>query len=372
LFKESLEKLGFVQSSYDECLFTRNGLVVLCHVDDCLLFHKDDAQIDSFMQELKDLLPANNEAVESSEHMTVYQYLGIEVIMEHKGSHRTVTLKQTRLIKRILEAMQMANCNPRRTPANEEMLGMDKTGPPFHDTWDYASIVGMMMYLVNTRPDIQTAVHQCARFTHNAKKCHGEAAKHIARYLQGTSDRGLEFKLGNWPNLQLDAYVDSSFANLFSVEDPQDPISSKSRSGYVFYFCGCPIHWVSSLQKLTTVSVNESEYVALSECMRELLPMRGLAQELGTNLSIQLSTSTIKSKVFSDNSGAIGLAKAPSMKSRTRHLNQRYHFFRQHIGSEEHQIDLQHVRSENNIADHFSKCLGPYLFEKLRKLLMGW
>ena len=105
--------------------------------------------------------------------------------------------------------------------------------------------------------------------------------------------------------------------------------------------------------------------------MRDLIPLRGMVTEIADCLKMKVGTSTVKSTVFADNTGAIGLAKAHNMKSHTRSLNQRYHFFRQHIGKDKG-IDIEYVKSEDNVADHFSKCLGIMLFEKLRKLFMGW
>lgn len=376
-FSDSLAKLGFVPSAYDQCLFFRHqdGMIIISHVDDCLLFHKDDKVIDKFIADFGKLLPCNDEKVErlSNENTSVYQYLGIDLkVIELDDGYRKVVMSQEPLIDRVLQATGMENCNSKRTPASATMLGLDKDGEPYQEQWEYASVVGMLMYLVNTRPDVQPATHQACRFTHAPKQSHAEAVKWICKYLKGTKDRGLEFLVGPVNSeVRLDCYVDSSFANLFSVEDPLDPVSSKSRTGYIFFLFGCALDWKSCLQQTSTISPNESEYIALSEAMRDLIPLRGMVTEIADCLKMKVGTSTVKSTVFADNTGAIGLAKAPNMKSRTRSLNQRYHFFRQHIGKDKG-IDIEYVKSEDNVADHFSKCLGIMLFEKLRKLFMGW
>ena len=90
----------------------------------------------------------------------------------------------------------------------------------------------MMLYLAaNSRPDLSFAVHQCARFTYAPKRSHEQAILRICRYLQATTDEGLIY----WPstNLQVDCYVDADLAGLYSVESPDDPISVKSRTGFV-------------------------------------------------------------------------------------------------------------------------------------------
>ena len=115
------------------------------------------------------------------------------------------------------------------------------------------SIVGMLQYLaMNTRPDIAYAVSQVARFTHDPREPHVKAVKQIIRYLKATKDKGLVLK----PNktLTLDAYVDADFAGLYGFEDPNDPVSVKSRTGYVVTVGGCPLIWKSKLQSLIALS----------------------------------------------------------------------------------------------------------------------
>ena len=100
------------------------------------------------------------------------------------------------------------------------------------------------MYLTNnTRPDIAHTVHVCARYTHFPKKSHATAVKHILRYLKGTSDKGMIIK----PNdiQELNCYVDSNFAEAYAVYPDQDPSSTKSCTGYVLLYQGCPLLWVS-------------------------------------------------------------------------------------------------------------------------------
>jgi hypothetical protein len=141
----------------------------------------------------------------------------------------------------------MQDCNSTKTPVSTTPLGYDLDGEVFDENWEYASIVGMMMFLANnTRPDIANATHQCARFTHAPRKSHALAVKKIIRYLQGTKDKGLIMKPTS--DLSIDCYVDTDFAGLYGQEDPQDPISVKSRTGYDLFLANCPLFWVSKLQ----------------------------------------------------------------------------------------------------------------------------
>ena len=119
----------------------------------------------------------------------------------------------------------------------------------------------MLMYLVHTRPDIQFAVHQCAKFTHNPRKVHADAVKKILRYLKGTDKRGLRFskRIITTDELQVNCYVDASFCP--NWQDNEDDDSAKSRSGYFIRIDDCPVQWASKGQGEVALSTTESEYI---------------------------------------------------------------------------------------------------------------
>jgi hypothetical protein len=135
----------------------------------------------------------------------------------------------------VLATTHLTNCNGCDTPTLIEPLHADLSGAPFAETWRYDSVVGMLMYLSgNSRPDIAYAVHQAARFTHQPRASHAAGIKRILRYLQKTKTKGLILKPQQ--DHRVDCYVDADFGGLFSVEDKQDPISVKSRTGYVIMY----------------------------------------------------------------------------------------------------------------------------------------
>ena len=153
----------------------------------------------------------------------------------------------------MIKYVGLQEAKPKSTPANTTPLGSDKDGDPFNEEWSYPAAVGMLLYLSsNTRPDIQFAVHQVARFSHSPKQSHGQAVKRIIRYLLATKTKGIQFQ----PDLKagLDCYVDADFAGLYGYEDDQDPVSVKSRTGFVLTLFGCPIIWSSKLQTEITLS----------------------------------------------------------------------------------------------------------------------
>ena len=260
---------------------------------------------------------------------------------------------------------------PGETHPAADPLGTDKFGAPFNEEWSYPAVVGMLLYLSShTRPDIQFAVHQVARFSHCPRKSHAQAVKRIVRYLIHTRERGTSIT----PDLKqgLDCYVDADFAGLWGYEDEQDPASVKSRTGFTLTLFGCPIIWQSKLQTEITLSSTAAEYVAFSMAMRELLPMRALLKEIGSKLGLEfLSKSVIRSTVFEDNQGCLSLVNVPKMSPRNKYLALKYHFFRSQIG-ESKGIVATYINTKEQKADIFTKGLPEAQFEHIRKLLIGW
>jgi hypothetical protein len=192
--------------------------------------------------------------------------------------------------------------------------------------------------------------------------------KRIVRYLKGTKDKGLFFTPSD--KFEVDCYVDADFAGLWRYEDDQDPVSVKSRTGFILIFAGCPLMWASKLQTEIALSTTEAEYIALSQSMRDLLPTRELINEVLQHLTIDLQGVTTHSTVFEDNQGAIALANAPKMTPRSKHIGIKYHFFREHV--KDGTVSIKYVKTEDQIADIFTKGLTVIKFHRLRKMLMGW
>ena len=183
-------------------------------------------------------------------------------------------------------------------------------------------------------------------------------------------DKGIEFV----PDLSqgLDCWVDASFAGLWGHEDAQDPASVKSHTGFVLTLFGCPVLTQSRRQNIVTLSSTAAEYVALSEAMRELIPMRRLLLEITTKLKLPAIAQTlVKSTVFEDNQSCLALANAPKLLPGNKYLALRYHFFRSEIGPDKGVL-VQWVSTDQQVADLSTKSLGPAQFKVLRKKLMGW
>lgn len=361
LLKDTLEKHGFKQLiDIDACLFVHEKIICLTYVDDCLWFSLDEKCMDDMIENIDKVLTLT---VESKD---VSAFLGIQ--FTRRGE--TIELTQKGLINRVIEATDMIDCNSCDTPAEHKPLGKDSSGAAFSESWHYASVVGMLLYLSsNSRPDIAFAVHQCARFTHAPKQSHAKAIKRIIRYLKGTADRGLIMRPTK--ELKIDCFVDADFAGLWGVEDPDDPISVKSRTGYILTLGNCPLLWVSKLQSEISLSTMESEYVALSTAMRDVLPMRRLVIAVAKAITGEDQVESIAhSDVFEDNNGALTLATIPRMTPRSKHYGTKYHFFRQHVQNGE--LKIHKIDTKEQLADIMTKGLPRETFTYLRDKLMGW
>ncbi len=369
--KKGIEKAGFRPSENDPGIYFGNGMVLILYVDDLLAFGPDAEAIEKVITKLK--ADGYDLTMEESTK-EAFAFLGIDLEFLDDGK---IKFTQHGLIKKILEATGMTECKPVTTPATLNPLGTDAKGSPFSEDWHYASIIGMLMYLAgNAHPEVQFAVHQCARFTHCPRNSHAVAVKRICQYLQGVlqQKQGLTYTKGK--GYQLDCFVDADFAGLWNFEDDQDPVCVRSRTGYVMTLNGCPVHFVSKLQTEIALSTLEAEYIALSQAMRDLVPMRRLLHELVANMdpSAQEGSAFLKSTIWEDNNGAISTAKSPKMTPRTRHIAVKYHYTRSHIAKDDDEtgIFLEKIDTKVQKADILTKGLNEETFQRLCRLLCGW
>jgi hypothetical protein len=268
--KGNLEAVGLHQSGADPCLFVNDKVICLVYVDDTLFLAKEMSDIDDHIEDLEKTM-----VLEVEDDVT--GFLGVHIDRRDDG---TINLTQTGLIKRIITALNIVDVPAKRTPAEVGCLGKDLDGDPCQSTSSYPSVIGQLQYLQgHSRPDITTAVSQCARFTHNPKRSHEKALIRIGQYLKHTRTRGLIFKPNDSAEVAIDCYVDADFAGMWGYEDKDDPTSVKSRSGYVIFVMGCPVVWKSKLQSGIATSTMESEYNALSMSMRDLLPLQCLTKK---------------------------------------------------------------------------------------------
>jgi hypothetical protein len=365
--EKGLRKIGFRRSQVCPCLFFRGNVALIIYVDDCILFSPSSSSID---QAINDLRKAE-ENYTLEDQGEVHEFLGIQKTVTKNGA---ICLSQPQLIDSILKDLQLqSNSKPRTTPAPSSIiLHKDEEGEPMNsEEFHYRRVVGKLNFLgKSTRPDIAYSVHQCARFSENPKASHAKAIKAIGRYLQGTRNKGIV--LDPVASKSFECWADADFSGNWKPETAHnDPITAKSRSGWIITYANCPITWTSKLQTLTALSTTEAEYIALSSALRDQLPLMDLLKEVVKyGIDLNVKPSRIFCKCFEDNAGALELARLPKLRPRTKHINVCYHHFRDHVASGE--VEIHYIPTEHQIADVLTKPLAEEKFVAFRKAILQW
>ena len=138
-----------------------------------------------------------------------------------------------------------------------------------------------------------------------------------------------------------------------------------SRTGYVIKYANCPIIWCSKLQTEIALSTTESEYISLSQSLRDMLPLMELLKEIRVTVPSEYKTPTVHCTIFEDNKGCIDLVKTPRMRPRTKHIALKYHHFISSIKSGT--VSIQYIETHLQIADIFTKAHNDAQFCNLRK-----
>jgi hypothetical protein len=142
---------------------------------------------------------------------------------------------------------------------------------------------------------------------------HGKAILYLIRYLKKTRDLGLCFKPDSTKGFE--CYCDADFSGLWNKAfAPVDPSTSKSQSGWINFYAGCPVSWASKLQSQVALSTTEAEYIAMSQALRDVIHIMGLLQEMREqDFKVLCTKPYVYCKVFEDNSGALKLARLPKL-----------------------------------------------------------
>lgn len=264
----TLRSLGFKQNQQDQCLLYRNNLTLIIYVDDVGIAAPDRATINQFLDELTQL------DYEFTRETSFNEFLGLK--MEHQADG-SINMTQRGLIEKIISATGLTDCNPNWVPAAPTTLGRDPDRPRSTETWNYKSIVGMLLYLnTNSRPDIAFAVSQIARFGHAPRQSHAVAVKTLVRYLKRTKDKGMIVKASK--SFDLKCYADADFSGLYNSDPQEDATSARSRTGIIITLAEIPLIWRSALQTETSLCTMQAECFALSQALRELMPIKFHAQ----------------------------------------------------------------------------------------------
>ncbi|RVW40614.1 Retrovirus-related Pol polyprotein from transposon RE1 [Vitis vinifera] len=232
-------------------------------------------------------------------------FLGMEVARSRKG----IVVSQRKYILDLLKETGMLGCKPIDTPMDsQKKLGIEKESTPV-DRGRYQRLVGRLIYLSHTRPDIGFAVSAVSQFMHSPTEEHMEAVYRILRYLKMTPGKGLFFR--KTENRDTEVYSDADWAG--------NIIDRRSTSGYCSFVWGNLVTWRSKKQSVVARSSAEAEYRALAQGICEGIWIKRVLSELG-----QTSSSPIL--MMCDNQAAISIAKNPVHHDRTKHVEIDRHF----------------------------------------------
>jgi hypothetical protein len=169
-------------------------------------------------------------------------------------------------------------------------------------------------------------------------------------------------------SFEIECFVDADFAGLWSYEDPNDPVCVRSRTGFVICLCGCSVSWVARLQTNIALSTMESEYVALSTAMQDIIPLEAAVGEFATGMGLRdENIVTIKSTIWEDSMGALTLANMELTRTtpRSKHYATSYHWFRSFLEDYgDCGYEVIKVASADQMADILTKALREEPFQK--------
>ncbi|KAJ9543930.1 hypothetical protein OSB04_023637 [Centaurea solstitialis] len=258
-------------------------------------------------------------------------FLGLQVKQKRDG----IFINQSKYVATMLQKFGMNDAKPASTPMEtHKHLTADVEGEEV-DVHQYRSMIGSLMYLTASRPDIMFAVCVCARFQVRTKESHLHAVKRIFKYLKGQPKLGLWYPYDN--SFDLVAYTDSDYggANL----------DRKSTSGGCQFLGGRLVSWQCKKQTTVSQSTNEAEYIAASQCCSQVLWIQNQMQDYGLSF--------LQTPIYIDNNSAISIVNNPVKHSKTKHIEIKYHLIRD--CNEKKLIQVQKVHTDDQYADLFTK-----------------
>ncbi|GJW78065.1 retrovirus-related pol polyprotein from transposon TNT 1-94 [Tanacetum coccineum] len=337
--KAFLIKHEYSMGMVDNTLFTKKSkshlIIVQIYVDDIIFGSTSQNLCDDFAKIMHD-------EFEMSMMGELNFFLGLQIKQMEDG----IFFNQSKYIKEMLKKFGLEDSKPTKTPMSTEIKLSKDDEADSVDSSKYRGMIGSLLYLTASRPDIMFSVCLCARFQENPKTTHLEAVKRIFRYIRGTSHLGLWYPKGT--RIETVVYADSDHAG--------DYVDRKSTSGVCTFMGCCLTSWFAKKQTALAISTTEAEYVSAEKACQQALWMKQALIDYGIRLDEVL--------IMCDNKGAIDLSKNPVQHSRTKHIEIRHHFLRDNV--QKGNISIEKVASEDNIADIFTKPLKREVFNYLR------
>ncbi|KAG8494460.1 hypothetical protein CXB51_011869 [Gossypium anomalum] len=334
---------GFRVSEADSSLFIKlesnAHLLVLLYVDDMIITGNNEAEISMLKNELSVRFEMKNLG-------EVGCFLGLEIKRLNQGYFNC----QHRYANQVLQLFNMGESREKSTPMEKCLKLKKDEGELLKDVRKFKQLVGSLIYLTITRPEISYAVGVVSQFMQAPRTLHLDAAKRILRYIKGTNDFGLFYNKGN--DFSLQGYADTDWDG--SIED------CRSTSEYCFSFGSAAISWCSKKQPIVTFSSTEVEYIAATMAAQGCVWLKLLMKDIHCAVYSPV-------QIYCDNQSAVKLTSNPVFHARTKHIKVRHHFIREKVLDQE--IALERITSNQQIADIFTKALGKPEFERFRAAL---
>nr|GEW44051.1 retrovirus-related Pol polyprotein from transposon TNT 1-94 [Tanacetum cinerariifolium] len=332
----------FSKGSMDPTLFIRRNvndlLLVKIYVDDIIFAASTPELCDLFAKLMCSKL-------KMSMMGKISFFLGLQISQNPRG----IFINQSKYALKSLKKYGFESYDPVDTLMVEKSkLDEDKEGKvvgPSH----YRGMIGTLLYLTASRPDLQFAICMCARYQARPTERYIHAVKRIFRYLRETVNQGLWYPKDS--SVALTAFADAVHAGC------QDTRRSTSES--LQFLEERLISWSSKRQKSAAISNTKDEYITLSRCCAQILWMRSQLTDYGLGFN--------KILMYFDNKSAIALCCNNVQHSRSKHIDIRYHFIKEQV--ENGVIKLYFINTEYQLADIFTKALGSdrikFLINKL-------
>ena len=350
-----LQSYGFKPTSVDETLFKLqrgNDIILLSlYVDDGACATNSETLYKQFIKDLQ-------AKYKLSDQGDLKWHLGMKFTRDTNTG--AISIDQRAYIEHVLKRFNMENAHAKDTPLPPH-IHLSKSDCPAtpvkDDVKSYQQLIGSLMYIAcGTRPDIAYAVNTCAQFMSNPGAAHIHAAKHILRYLKGTSNVGLTYtKQPRQLVNRLYGYVDADHAS--------DADDRKSVGGYVLMLGGAAISWSSRKIKVVALSSFESEWYSASICGCEVTVVRRLLEEIG----FPQDRPTV---VFEDNAACIysSMDNKP-MNPRSKHIDIRVFKLKEFV--KDGIMTLAKIESDKQVADNLTKPLPKVGVRLARGIMSG-
>lgn len=342
---------GFQQFKADPTLYVWNRgeafVMIVVYVDDIMISGDSDETLDLVV----DYFKGSFEVRVDSKIEKFFEFS-----VQDSGS--TVKLHNAPMIRRLLKAFKMQHCKQANTPLP---LGLDlaaDSSKDLSDTTPYRQLIGSLLHLANmVRPDIAFAVSYLYRFMHKPTEMLWKAAKHVLRYLSGTEKLGMVFHKDGEGTIR--AYSDADWGS----ERP----SRKSITGTVITCAGSAIHWRSKQQSIVAQSSKESEFVALSFCVRDVLWLHKFKKDFDRFMDPKAVATLFDVIIGEDNQACLAEVRNGGLSELSKHVDLKYQMVIDHVQKGE--VRVEFVPSQVMVADVMTKNLSVQKFLPFRKLL---